>query len=72
MRGSTIMKQECRVSVSMYGGSYLESVVTGTIAGNANKGRQAIEHVISSLDLEVQHLAQGLRDATTVCRALVI
>ena len=62
----TIMTQECRVTVSLYGGSYLESVFASTIAGNATKGRQAIEHVISTLDAEVQSIAQNIRDATSV------
>ena len=62
------MTQECKVTVQLYGASYLESMFVGTIAGNAAKGRQALEHVISSIDTEFTAIAKTISDATTVCR----
>ena len=62
----TLMRQECRVSVNMYGGSYLEGAVTSSVAANAAKGRQAIDHVINAVDAEITDMAKSFSMATSV------
>jgi len=53
----TLLKQEAIVTVhGVPLTSYLESAMTNTISVNANKGRQAMEWVISKLNAEVHEL----------------
>jgi hypothetical protein len=55
--GSTVLMQEAVVTVKGIPlSSYLEDVMTSTISVNANKGRQAMEWVISKINAEVQEL----------------
>ncbi|CAG0883854.1 unnamed protein product [Darwinula stevensoni] len=61
--GKTLLKQEAVVTVKGVPlTSYLESILTGIISSNANKGRQAMEWVIGHINSEVQELTHCADD----------
>uniref|UniRef100_A0A646QCH7 Protein slowmo n=1 Tax=Hemiscolopendra marginata TaxID=943146 RepID=A0A646QCH7_9MYRI len=56
----TLLKQEAVVTVKGIPlSSYMEDLLTSTISVNANKGRMAMEWVISKLNSEVQELTNN-------------
>ena len=50
------MTQEARVTIPRFGLSYLEGQVADTIAGQAHKGRQAMENIINKIEAEIRDL----------------
>lgn len=61
----TLLKQEAVVTVEGVPlNNYVEDLLTNRISLNAGKGRQAIEWVISKIDLEVKDLASSAAKST--------
>ncbi|XP_030068828.1 PRELI domain containing protein 3B [Microcaecilia unicolor] len=58
----TVLTQEAIISVKGVSlSSYLEGLMANTISSNANKGRDAMEWVISKLNTEIEELAVSAR-----------
>uniref|UniRef100_A0A8D0G341 PRELI domain containing 3B n=1 Tax=Sphenodon punctatus TaxID=8508 RepID=A0A8D0G341_SPHPU len=60
--GKTILTQEAIISVKGVSvSSYLEGLMENKISSNANKGREALEWVISKLNVEIEEFTASAR-----------
>ncbi|XP_071958735.1 PRELI domain containing protein 3B-like [Antedon mediterranea] len=72
IKDATMLKQEAAVQINGLSlSSYLEGIVTTTMASNANKGREAMEWVIDTINTEVKELASTAKKGITELRTKI-